>query len=1169
MKASTLGPTFTQGWAYNPDLNTVRAIPESAPGDKGAASLEKGFPEATMTPVGAGGEPPNGADMNGALRLLSLGIRQGEARPIPPWDGNLANAIGGYPQGACVMADLGGQWSVLVSLRDDNLAQPTDTGSWQNLTASCQPKGFYVPTGGADDGLNRPVTFMGVDDRHGQLWFNADGLMGQFLVTGNYGLDNYSFRCVGLKSQYQDPNTRSQPAGLEYFDENGLATLAIAKPYADAIYATQAALNAEINRAEASEGTKVSGTEGMVNGDGRGIGLHTNGSTNHPIYGDDKNGWRDLALVADLAGYQPKGNYVPNVGADDGQNRPITLMGVDDAVGQLWFQTTGQGGLHLVAGDSGTGGDLTVKALVFGRDNLALPTAIARDGTRVEMALRSDLVNEINARQSADSAERTRAQNVEATLLSGTAGLVSGDVQGIGIHTQGGSNQPLYGDIANGWRALALESDLAGYQPKGNYVPSVGADDGQNGPITMMGVADGTGQLWFNTAKASNVRLVAGNQFTDAFSLPVHAIKSQYLDTDRKQPAGLEYIDENGLFMLAISKAYADGLYATQSALTAEINRAQGVEATLLSGTAGRGPNDPSGLALHTNAGTGRPNYWDSTGGKGDLAYYTDVSAEAAARMAADNAETTRAQGVEATLLSGTSGMASGDVQGIGIHTQGGSNQPLYGDITNGWRALALESDLARYQPKGNYVPSVGADDGQNGPITMMGVADGTGQLWFNTAKTSNVRLVAGNQFTDAFSLPVHAIKSQYLDTDRKQPAGLEYIDENGLFMLALSKAYADGLYASIPSLVAETNRAQQVEATMLSGTFGMGPNDNAGVGIHTSSVSGRPTYWDKSGNKGDLAYFAEVSAEAAARVAADNAETARAQGVEATLLSGRAGMASGDVQGIGIHTNSSSGHPTYGDVSNGWRDLALVTDVTSEASARQSADSALGGRVDGEVTARQNADNALHSGINQALRVVRAKPLTVTADGTFTVQQGVGGAIVELVGGGGAGGSNDNGSGAGGGGGAYVRAYLPLAAGQQFSVSIGKGSSPGAHGGDTRLTLNGNGQWLVAGGGECAHSGDGASAGGVGGSVSMGGGFDGANIIVTSNGNDGADGKGVVNGHGNGAPGPWGGAGRAGNGNGYNAEGPGAGGGGAYAAGVGGVGQDGIAIITWLPADL
>lgn len=50
--------------------------------------------------------------------------------------------------------------------------------------------------------------------------------------------------------------------------------------------------------------------------------------------------------------------------------------------------------------------------------------------------------------------------NTNDSYVSGALGLTSGDLQGKGLHTEGSTNRVLYNDQRNGWRSLALTSDL-------------------------------------------------------------------------------------------------------------------------------------------------------------------------------------------------------------------------------------------------------------------------------------------------------------------------------------------------------------------------------------------------------------------------------------------------------------------------------------------------------------------------------------------------------------------------------------------------------------------------------------------------------------------------------------------------------------------------------------
>ena len=107
------------------DRNTIPL----ATGTPGAASLEEGFPALTMTPVGSGGIPPNGRDMNGILWLVSAISRWMNAGAGFPYDNTFATApdVGGYPAGARVArADGEGYWLNVV---DNNTTDPDAGGA--------------------------------------------------------------------------------------------------------------------------------------------------------------------------------------------------------------------------------------------------------------------------------------------------------------------------------------------------------------------------------------------------------------------------------------------------------------------------------------------------------------------------------------------------------------------------------------------------------------------------------------------------------------------------------------------------------------------------------------------------------------------------------------------------------------------------------------------------------------------------------------------------------------------------------------------------------------------------------------------------------------------------------------------------------------------------------
>lgn len=122
MQTSNLPPRLPVPFANSGTKNT---IPTAASPTPGLASLELGFPPATMTPIAAGGIPPAGADFNGALFMISAVTRWVQAGGQYGYDATFSASIGGYPRGALLLNAAGtGFW---VSTTENNVTNP-DTG---------------------------------------------------------------------------------------------------------------------------------------------------------------------------------------------------------------------------------------------------------------------------------------------------------------------------------------------------------------------------------------------------------------------------------------------------------------------------------------------------------------------------------------------------------------------------------------------------------------------------------------------------------------------------------------------------------------------------------------------------------------------------------------------------------------------------------------------------------------------------------------------------------------------------------------------------------------------------------------------------------------------------------------------------------------------------------
>lgn len=97
----------------------------------GAASYTDGFPPLTRTPIAAGGVPPFGQDMNGALFQGTSALeRWFSAGAAFPYDSAFAadTNVGGYPMGSRVLrSDGSGYW---ISLIDNNANDPEATTAY-------------------------------------------------------------------------------------------------------------------------------------------------------------------------------------------------------------------------------------------------------------------------------------------------------------------------------------------------------------------------------------------------------------------------------------------------------------------------------------------------------------------------------------------------------------------------------------------------------------------------------------------------------------------------------------------------------------------------------------------------------------------------------------------------------------------------------------------------------------------------------------------------------------------------------------------------------------------------------------------------------------------------------------------------------------------------------
>jgi hypothetical protein len=108
--------------AANPaNLQLPIPVPSQLPGNPGNASFNDGFPPDTMLPVGSGGIPPRGQDMNGILYMVTAYLQALTGGQFWPFNSTWEAANGGYAVGAIVsMANSTGLWLNTVANNANN-----------------------------------------------------------------------------------------------------------------------------------------------------------------------------------------------------------------------------------------------------------------------------------------------------------------------------------------------------------------------------------------------------------------------------------------------------------------------------------------------------------------------------------------------------------------------------------------------------------------------------------------------------------------------------------------------------------------------------------------------------------------------------------------------------------------------------------------------------------------------------------------------------------------------------------------------------------------------------------------------------------------------------------------------------------------------------------------
>ncbi len=111
MNSSDIPSRTIKAFSVNGDKNNIPVDSSSTTLADGDATFDSGFPPLTRTPIGAGGKPPKGKDMNGILYSVTVKQRWQDAGMGYPFDSAFSTAAGGYPKGAILPnSTLSGTW---------------------------------------------------------------------------------------------------------------------------------------------------------------------------------------------------------------------------------------------------------------------------------------------------------------------------------------------------------------------------------------------------------------------------------------------------------------------------------------------------------------------------------------------------------------------------------------------------------------------------------------------------------------------------------------------------------------------------------------------------------------------------------------------------------------------------------------------------------------------------------------------------------------------------------------------------------------------------------------------------------------------------------------------------------------------------------------------------
>jgi hypothetical protein len=156
MQSTDIPNRFPIPFANGAGAGFIRDIPTAASTTPGVASLTEGFPPECFQPIGAGGVPPAGEDMNGVLfRVTGWARWQAAGGPVT-FNSAFSTSIGGYPKGAFLQSAVT-PGLFFVSTVENNVVNPdADLTGWQALIPA-RASDAEVAAGTVDDKYVSPL----------------------------------------------------------------------------------------------------------------------------------------------------------------------------------------------------------------------------------------------------------------------------------------------------------------------------------------------------------------------------------------------------------------------------------------------------------------------------------------------------------------------------------------------------------------------------------------------------------------------------------------------------------------------------------------------------------------------------------------------------------------------------------------------------------------------------------------------------------------------------------------------------------------------------------------------------------------------------------------------------------------------------------------------------